>query len=234
MGKQINVTEQVTEYIRTHIRNGEWPIGSKIPSENELCKETGASRTSIRSALQRFIMVGVLVSRHGKGTFVVSNGEGILGNENPGGAIGVDDQITLTEWHQARNMLEPEIAYRVAEIATDEFIERLKKNCEEQRALIGKQDQFIAKDIEFHMMLAEFLGNRIITDMLWQLLNRPEIHKKNNNEFGYYGGVHFHLLIADAISQHDAKRARNMMLEHGREADFRFYKDDIFAKKVEL
>ncbi len=235
MGKQLTVTEQAAEYIKQHILSGQWPVGSKIPSENELCSEIGASRTSVRSALQRFIVLGVLESQHGRGTFVRSNGNMLLGAGRDVAKLDEDAKITLAEWHQARNMIEPEIAYRVAETATPELIERLKKNCEEQRQLIGQQDQFIAKDVEFHMILAEFLGNRLIAGILRDLLNVPEIHKINNNEFGYYGGIHFHMLIADAISQHDPKRAKNMMLEHGREAYIRLDMDQShISKKVEL
>lgn len=41
---------------------GKWNIGEKIPSENQMVMELGVSRSSIRSALQYLIGIGVLKS----------------------------------------------------------------------------------------------------------------------------------------------------------------------------
>ena len=73
MHKASQVTEQVMQYIKGQIAEGIWPIGSRIPSENELCKLLGVSRTSVRAALQRFNVLGILESQHGRGTFVCSD-----------------------------------------------------------------------------------------------------------------------------------------------------------------
>lgn len=72
------VTNRAVAYIQQNISNGTWPVGSKIPSENQLCALLGASRTSVRSALQQFIAIGAVESIHGKGTFVRSKDLGPL------------------------------------------------------------------------------------------------------------------------------------------------------------
>ena len=64
--ERINVTESVLQYLTGHIQSGQWAVGSKIPSENQLTERLGVSRASVRVAIQQLIGVGVLESVHGK------------------------------------------------------------------------------------------------------------------------------------------------------------------------
>lgn len=61
---------QVSEYIRTRIESGEYPIGSQIPTENELAQLLGVSRPTVRQALDNLAHNGYLSRVKGKGTFV--------------------------------------------------------------------------------------------------------------------------------------------------------------------
>lgn len=62
--------EQVSEYICTRITSGEYGVGSKIPTENELGKTLGVSRPTVRQALDGLTRAGYLTRIRGKGTFV--------------------------------------------------------------------------------------------------------------------------------------------------------------------
>lgn len=62
--------EQVDEYIRERIESGEYPVGSQIPTENELSELLGVSRPTLRQALERLAREGYLVRVKGRGTFV--------------------------------------------------------------------------------------------------------------------------------------------------------------------
>ena len=59
-------------YLKEQIDSGAWKAGEKIPSENTLTKELGVSRASVRDAIRYFAGQGVLESRHGKGTFLLT------------------------------------------------------------------------------------------------------------------------------------------------------------------
>lgn len=64
---------QVEHIIRQRITSGEYPPGTQIPPENQLSKEMGVSRVTLREALRGLVREKVLVSVQGKGTFVAQH-----------------------------------------------------------------------------------------------------------------------------------------------------------------
>lgn len=56
--------------LRRSIAAGTWSVGSRIPSEDQLCQRYGVSRMTVRQALERMVVAGLLVKRQGVGTFV--------------------------------------------------------------------------------------------------------------------------------------------------------------------
>lgn len=61
---------QVKEYVSSRIRSGEWPSGTRLPSENQLVKELRISRMTVNRALRELMHEGFLSRVHGVGTFV--------------------------------------------------------------------------------------------------------------------------------------------------------------------
>lgn len=213
-----NVTDQVMKHIKEKIVIGKWPLGSKIPSENELCRELGYSRTSIRSAIQKYNVLGVLETKKGSGTFVRSLD---LFKPQPGSYFDLfgnqrskADLESFNKLRQARSLIEPQIVYRVAQTASPDLIAKLDHINHEQFDAIGDQKRFIEKDVEFHLTIAAALENEIVNTIMQQLFSMQDLLIFGNEEFGYSGGGYFHTMITDAIRHHDADRARDLMLEH--------------------
>lgn len=63
----------VYKQLLDNIKAGVWKSGEKLPTENELSKELNVSRVTVRAALQRLRSIGLVESKHGKGTFVCPN-----------------------------------------------------------------------------------------------------------------------------------------------------------------
>ena len=63
------LTEQIKAYIKERIVNNEFADG-RIPPETELANLLGVSRTTIRDALSRLEIEGVVVRKQGAGTFI--------------------------------------------------------------------------------------------------------------------------------------------------------------------
>ena len=61
---------QIMERIRQDIFRGTYPVGSRIPAENELEIRYNVSRVTVRRALQELTATGLLERKQRKGTFV--------------------------------------------------------------------------------------------------------------------------------------------------------------------
>jgi DNA-binding FadR family transcriptional regulator len=66
---------QVSDQLRDEITAGRWQVGERIATEPELCEMTGASRHTVREAVQALVHAGMLERRQGSGTYVLSNDE---------------------------------------------------------------------------------------------------------------------------------------------------------------
>ncbi len=66
------IYQQIREWMRRQITSGLWPEHYKLKPEHELVSELGVNRGTIRKAIADLIAEGLLVTVHGRGTFVVS------------------------------------------------------------------------------------------------------------------------------------------------------------------
>jgi GntR family transcriptional regulator len=64
------VYKQVADALRAAVLSGELPEGGPIPSETELMERYGVSRNSARSAVALLRIEGVVLTEHGRGSFV--------------------------------------------------------------------------------------------------------------------------------------------------------------------
>ena len=67
------IYEQVEELFIANIKNGTWPVHSKLKDEIKLSEELGISRGTLRKVIKSLIDKGLLTQLKGKGTFVTSS-----------------------------------------------------------------------------------------------------------------------------------------------------------------
>lgn len=63
---------QAAQLLLTRIRDGEWPLGHRIPGETTLAAQLGVGRSTLREAIRELAGRGVLESRQGAGVFVTA------------------------------------------------------------------------------------------------------------------------------------------------------------------
>ncbi|EFH85391.1 GntR family transcriptional regulator [Ktedonobacter racemifer] len=67
---RIPLYAQVEDILISRIASGVLPLGSQLPTEDDLIEEFEVSRTTIRKTIQSLIQQGLVEIRRGKGTFV--------------------------------------------------------------------------------------------------------------------------------------------------------------------
>ncbi|EYR63411.1 GntR family transcriptional regulator [Actinotalea ferrariae CF5-4] len=62
---------RISEELRGELAAGQYPPGSKLPTESRLGEHFGVSRPTVRAALRELEALGLVRTQHGVGTFVV-------------------------------------------------------------------------------------------------------------------------------------------------------------------
>lgn len=64
------IGDQLAARLRAAIAGGAYLPGQRLPTEHDLCRDLGVSRTTVRRALGRLTAEGLLIRHAGRGTFV--------------------------------------------------------------------------------------------------------------------------------------------------------------------
>ncbi|MEH7333234.1 PLP-dependent aminotransferase family protein [Neobacillus drentensis] len=79
----IPLHQQIYNYMKMKIMNGEWTIGTKIPPQRNLAKLFQVNRSTIVIALDELTADGLIESKIGSGTKVINNTWGLLSSTPP-------------------------------------------------------------------------------------------------------------------------------------------------------
>jgi GntR family transcriptional repressor for pyruvate dehydrogenase complex len=204
----------VVRHVRDLIFRGKFKPGQKLPTERELVRDIGVSRTSVRAGLQTLSAKGLLVIRHGAGTFV-ADGPPMLDSE-PLSLLAALHGFTRKQMFEARRILEVSIARMAAESATAEQLARISDAVTAMFATCDDPQAFLLHDIRFHDAVGNASGNPIlasVVEMISALFY--EQRRKTVDRGGNLRSVaetHWH--IYEAIRDREPGRAANLMSEH--------------------
>ncbi|MFE9094865.1 FadR/GntR family transcriptional regulator [Streptomyces sp. NPDC007264] len=153
------LSEQVITALRNQITSGEWPVGSRIPTEPELVAQLGVARNTVREAVRALAHNGLLDIRQGSGTYVVATSElaGVMHRRF------VDaDPAHVAE---LRSTLESGAARLAAERRTERDLEQLDALLarREEAWASGDPETFVAADATFHMAVVAASHNEVMT-----------------------------------------------------------------------
>lgn len=212
--KSEKIHYQVYEQIKALLLDGHWKIGEKIPSEAELCRMTGVSRVSVRTALKSLIAQGFLVSKQGEGTFVVDVSVD-MNMDLLVPIIGLDKKSIL-EVLEYRKILEIGIVPKIFENLTDDDLVYLEKNVQALEKLSDDQIGTNAEiDLAFHQKLCLISGNSLIIKVN-QILGNLFRKSMENVVFalGNKRGRDYHRKILEALKKRDQKKTESLLSEH--------------------
>jgi DNA-binding GntR family transcriptional regulator len=173
--------------------------GSKL-AEQKLADHFGVSRTLVRQALLQLSQHQLVVLEPARGAFVAAP------------SVAEAKQVFAV-----RRMLEAEMTrVFVGQVSTGQ-IKALREHVAAERAAIDHEDATERTELlgDFHVRVAELMGNKVLAQMLNQLISRCALitlmyqsataAAHSNDE---------HVAIVDAIEARDAGRAVGLMSLH--------------------
>lgn len=206
--------ELVVAHVRDLILRGELQRGGRLPPERELVQGLGVSRTSVRAGLQVLVTKGVLVTRHGTGTFV-ADGPPVLDSE-PLSFLAALHGFSRREMFEARQTLEVSVAGMAAERANGDDLAAISDEVTGMFASSDNPQALLAHDIRFHRAVAVASGNPILASLVemvssifYKLRRRTATQARDLRPI-----AETHRQIYQAIRERDRARAERLMCEH--------------------
>ena len=154
--KPKRISDQVFDQLRELIFRGEFKAGEKILTERELAEAFGVSRTSVRDAINKLVVMGLLDQKQGQGTFVRSPES----KEKSVLATMVESQnASITDLLEVRMGLECNAAALAASRAVEKDFQFMEKSIEEMQKEVKSGRLGNEADASFHMAIAYATNN---------------------------------------------------------------------------
>lgn len=154
-----NLADTAIEAIRSEILGKRWAVGEKLPNEASLSAMLSVSRGTVREAVRVLVSQGLLETRQGSGTYVLSTTDTSL-------PLTMARRASLRDQFEARCALDVEGARLAATRKTPEIIAGLRMLLAERGNYEGGDpSDFIERDLAFHKAVIAASGNRAMIEI---------------------------------------------------------------------
>ncbi|MEP2641580.1 FadR/GntR family transcriptional regulator [Roseobacter sp.] len=225
--KDRSLADQAYEQVLAMIVEGDFVVGTRLPTEHDLSQRLSVSRPILRRALKQLREDGVIVSRQGSGSFVQRRPEGVVLEFAPVGSI-ADIQRTF----EFRAAIEGEAAYIAAQRRSESDLAKMREILEELDRCIRYGELGVDADEAFHAVICEASDNKYFsaarnsmkTNILTGMnLTRSLSLSKTQSRLEMVQAEHY--AIFDGIQAQNADVARQAMRDHVINARVRVFED---------
>lgn len=203
-------SEFLYELFLKKIVGNEWEVGKRIPGEVSLAEELGVSRNTVRDALQKLVMIGIIEKRHGSGNFLVRK----LKLEP---SFDIQPFRTLTKERiinvlEFRRTVEAESAYLAAQRRTPQDLDLIENSVTSMQMNLDNPKRYSEADLTFHLYIALATQNSLFYDSLISMQSLLTNHFVEMNEvIGTEFSILDHLNVFRAIKQQEPDLAKTIM-----------------------
>lgn len=216
--KPKKISDQVFEQIRELIFRGQLKAGQQLLPERDLADALQVSRTTVRNAINKMVVMGLLDHRQGQGTFVRSPDTWRQGNPL---AAGIDsNETTVYDLLEVRLGLECNAAGLAAQRAEQKDLEFMERHVKELEEKVKSGQLGVEADTSFHMAIAFATKNSFhvyimknFYDLLFVGIKKNLIHLYEQPE-NLEKILRQHIDIYNAIKGHNPESAYNAMQTH--------------------
>lgn len=216
-----SLPDEIAKLLRGVIRKGTLKPGDRLPTEQQLCRMFGVSRSVVREAISQLKYDGLLESFQGRGLFAKDGGEGA--------AFRIEDP-DLNDQHELAHILELLVAVEVAatglaaERRSRRDLKRIKQALDAMAAAIDQGHSGVEEDLSFHRSIVEATDNPFFITFVGFLENRVRnlirAARANTARFDglAYAVQNEHEAIYQALAARDPEAAKTAAERHLRNA----------------
>ncbi|HET7154948.1 MAG TPA: FadR/GntR family transcriptional regulator [Hyphomicrobiaceae bacterium] len=216
---------QIADQLRQLIDDGEYSVGSRLPTERELAEQLGVSRPTVREALIALEVEGRLRIRVGSGIYVIDQPPtALVATANPP----IEGSFEIL---RARAFVESAVAEEAAHLAKPADVARLDRVLAQGKRRQRSRDAYLVFDRSFHTAIAETLDNAVLVRFVGELFDlriNPYFEQlaRHTEDQSFRTLAHQeHVAIRNAIAASDPAGARAAMHHHLERSHQRFARD---------
>jgi GntR family transcriptional repressor for pyruvate dehydrogenase complex len=223
MIRRETLTSRVFDYLFAQIKSEKVKPGDKLPTEKELTKSLGVSRTCVREAMKSLQALQLVTVRAAVGAVVCEPSPGAWFNAYLfAAAIHSEQRDAQTEFRQ---ILEVALVSLAAEKADHLDILAMSKSIAAYEAALLNGEATHQADIDFHTAVVMASKNPI-AEMVWRSVVPPLTEQLRAATpvvpSGPVEGLRDHLRIFSAITERNPEKARSAMRAHLENAERNF------------
>lgn len=214
------ISDTVARQLETYILEGVLPPGERMPAERDLAQQLDVSRPTLRQALQKLEVQGLIETRQGGGTFVTNFLATSL--TDPLSSLFHNHPDAIFDFIEFRSDIEGKAAYYAAQRATDADREIMSQCLKAMEAAHEESDLDLEArlDAEFHLNIAESAHNVVLLHVVRSLVevlkegafdNRRQIYTRRGSRDLLLAQ---HKAILDAIIDRAPEKAQSAAHAH--------------------
>jgi GntR family transcriptional repressor for pyruvate dehydrogenase complex len=209
-----NLSDELAQRVRQLIRERGYGPGDRLPSIGGMAGQLGVAHPTLREALRKLEMLGVVEIRHGAGVFVGRDANPLLVT-NPIYEGGVPRKLLL-DLVDARISIELATVVLAARNATPTHLARMREALALAAQRLDDADAAAEPNRGFHREIARASGNVVLHQLLDALGNamREEQRIVNQTRPRRERAHAEHLAILDALERRDEAQAVERMRAH--------------------
>src|SRR5699024_7248800 len=151
-----SLVDSVVEQLRTAVEAGRWPVGEKLPVESALAESLSVGRNTVREAVRVLVHTGLLDTRQGDGTYVLSR-------VDPAESLRRLRRTSLRDQLEMRIALEAEAARLAAKRRYTDDLKAMQSALAARRQAGSNVDERIVHDHRFHTAVITAAHNPALT-----------------------------------------------------------------------
>lgn len=169
-----SISRQIAEQLRNAIVNGQFKIGERLPTEDELAQRYGVSRPSVREALKRLAAQNLVRARRGPtgGNFVVQPSYEELAESLSGAVtllVGMG-ALDIEEIIEARRILQGSCLQQAVTSVNTQHLREIENALARQQDPETSDEEFCQADVAFHRALVDATDNGMLRFVMYTVI----------------------------------------------------------------